>query len=241
MSLKAVRFVAHCGSVLNFIYSINFQWNLVIPKDINDNRSSFGGAWKFLTFWNLWVQCLMSIFCLLDILAQEFLRKNFASRIRFVRDYYFTSVGFPVGLFVGLMFWGLWWINRELVMPKIMDPYIPVYVNHMLHSTCLFIVLFELFSSPHSYSSRIRGLITTSLFCVAYLAWICYIAHAGGYWVYPIMEILPPLQRGLFMTFSVLLLDLFYFLGDILNDFVWEDTVPPHIKRFQKKKAKKYD
>ncbi|CAB4062482.1 unnamed protein product [Lepeophtheirus salmonis] len=211
MSLKAVRFVAHCGSVLNFIYSINFQWNLVIPKDINDNRSSFGGAWKFLTFWNLWVQCLMSIFCLLDILAQEFLRKHFASRIRFVRDYYFTSVGFPVGLFVGLMFWGLWWINRELVMPKIMDPYIPV------------------------------GLITTSLFCVAYLAWICYIAHAGGYWVYPIMEILPPLQRGLFMTFSVLLLDLFYFLGDILNDFVWEDTVPPHIKRFQKKKAKKYD
>nr|ACO14956.1 Androgen-induced protein 1 [Caligus clemensi] len=241
MSLKAARFVVHIGSVVNFVYAVNFQWNLEIPHDVNGNRNSFRGAWKFMTFWNLWIQCGMSLICLLDILIHETLSKAFSSSIRGFRDYYFSSLGFPVGTFVGFMFWGLWWINRELVMPKALDAYIPIYVYHMLHSTCLFVTLFELFSSRHSYASRARGLLTTSFFSAAYLAWVCYIAYAGGFWVYPIMEVFPPLQRGLFFAFSVLLVDLLYFLGNILNDFVWEDTIPPHVKRFHNRKSHKYE
>nr|ACO11487.1 Androgen-induced protein 1 [Caligus rogercresseyi] len=241
MSLKIARLLAHVGSVGNFIFAIDFQWNLEIPLSLAKDRESFGGAWKFMTFWNLWVQLGMSLLCLGDILSEKGLSSEYAKVIRGLRDYYFTSLGFPIGSFVGFMFWGLWWVNRELVMPKALDPFIPSYVNHMLHTTCLFITLFELFSTQHSYVSRARGLITTSLFSAVYLAWVCYIAYAGGFWVYPIMEILPPLQRGLFIAFSILAVDLLYFLGDILNDFVWEDSLPPHIKRFHRKKAQKFE
>jgi hypothetical protein len=36
---------------------------------------------------------------------------------------------------------------------------------------------------------------TTGLFCFVYLSWTLVIAHFGGIWVYPIFEVLTPIQR----------------------------------------------
>ena len=50
-------------------------------------------------------------------------------------DFFFASLSFPIGMFVGLAFWGLYAIDRELVFPLALDKIVPVWVNHALHTT----------------------------------------------------------------------------------------------------------
>lgn len=46
--------------------------------------------------------------------------------IRKVKDYLFSSLAFPVAFNVGISFWGIYAIDRELVLPKVLDAVFPV-------------------------------------------------------------------------------------------------------------------
>ena len=54
-----------------------------------------------------------------------------------IRDYYFATLAFPIGQFVGIIFWTLWHINRELVFPKAFDSIFPSYINHLMHTVVI--------------------------------------------------------------------------------------------------------
>merc|ERR1712080_759171 len=64
-----------------------------------------------------------------------------ASKLQSVRDYMFATLAFPIGQFVGIVFWVLFHLDRELVFPKLLDQFFPNYINHMMHSTVI----------PHSF------------------------------------------------------------------------------------------
>lgn len=47
--------------------------------------------------------------------------------IRRFKDYMFASFAFPLALNVGVTFWGIWMVDRELVLPKVLDEILPRY------------------------------------------------------------------------------------------------------------------
>ena len=133
----------------------------------------------------------------------------------------FLKLTLLAGQFVGLIFWTLWHIDRELVFPKAFDAIFPSYINHMMHTTVIPVQLLELILLYHMYPKKTSGIATTFSFCLLYLSWTLIVAHFGGIWVYPIFEVLDTVQRGIFMLFCSMFGGLLYLVGESLNNVVW--------------------
>ncbi len=56
------------------------------------------------------------------------------SQLRRLEDFLFSTLALPIGMFVGIMFWGLYMIDREVIFPPVYDLLIPSLANHMLHT-----------------------------------------------------------------------------------------------------------
>ena len=135
------------------------------------------------------------------------------------------SSAFPIGQFVGVIFWTLFYIDRELVFPLVLDEIFPNYINHMLHTTVIPFQLLELILLHHIYPKRKTGLATIFIFIALYLTWTLIVAHLGGFWVYPIFKVLGPVQRAIFMVFCSLFGGFLYLIGEGLNNIVWSKNV----------------
>jgi len=201
------------GAIVNFAYTI--YWDLYILK--LPGKPTFGGQWKFLTFWNLWLQL---IYFTISLLSNS-LGSQKASKLQKIRDYLFATLAFPIGQFVGIVFWLLFHVDRELVFPLHYDKFFPNYINHAMHTTVIPAQLLELYLLYHAYPKRIQGMTTTMIFCFIYLTWTLVVAHFGGVWVYPIFEVLAPVPRFLFMLACSMFGALLYIIGEILNNLVW--------------------
>ncbi len=94
----------------------------------------FPGQWKYLTFWNMFIQLAFCVLCLVNDVTGGRSRRP---RVRLVRleDFFFASVAFPVGIFVGLIFWGLYFSNKDLIYPHPLEIIIPDWLNHAMHTT----------------------------------------------------------------------------------------------------------
>ena len=163
------------GAIVNFAYTI--YWDLYILK--LPGKPTFGGQWKFLTFWNLWLQLIYFTISLLS----NVLGSQKASKLQKIRDYLFATLAFPIGQFVGIVFWLLFHVDRELVFPLHYDKFFPNYINHAMHTTVIPAQLLELYLLYHAYPKRIQGMTTTMIFCFIYLTWTLVVAHFGGVWV----------------------------------------------------------
>lgn len=61
-------------------------------------------------------------------------------------------------------FWAAWVLFNDIIYPSAMNDIIPVFINHVSHTTPIFVVLIELFFSYHP-SPRVKPAIV-SLFTV---------------------------------------------------------------------------
>ena len=83
-SQKMIYSTIQLAVALSFAYTI--YWDLYILK--LPGPRTFGGQWKFLTFWNLWIQCIyFTISFLTTIIGSK------DSRLISVRDYMFATLG----------------------------------------------------------------------------------------------------------------------------------------------------
>ena len=74
------------------------------------------GQWKYLTHMNVAIQTgLFALSALDDIL--EVINPDNRKIIKIIKDFVFSTIGFPVGVFVSISFWGLYAIDRDLVFP----------------------------------------------------------------------------------------------------------------------------
>jgi hypothetical protein len=64
------------------------------------------------------------------------------------------------------------------------------------------------------------------MFYLSYFGWIFYIAFAGGFWVYPVLEYLNPGQRALFIGACSVLAVCLYMIGEACNYLVWGKEIP---------------
>ncbi|XP_053566615.1 androgen-induced gene 1 protein [Bombina bombina] len=190
---------------------------------------TYGGSWKFLTFINLVFQAVFFGICVLsdisslltkgsDNLEQERQLKKLIS----LRDWMMAVLAFPVGSFVVTMFWGLYLYDRELVYPKLLDNFIPPWLNHGMHTTVLPFVLIEMRTTHHEYPSRAIGMATVCIFSLGYILWVCWVHHVTGVWVYPVLEYISPGSKIIFFLVVTIIINMFYILGEKLNSYIWD-------------------
>ncbi|XP_074844815.1 androgen-induced gene 1 protein isoform X1 [Carettochelys insculpta] len=104
-------------------------------------HQTYGGSWKFLTFINLVIQAVFFGICVLTDLSSLLTKGSDSQeqerqlkKLISLRDWMMAVLAFPVGVFVVTMFWSLYIYDREVVYPKVLDNFIPAWLNHgMLH------------------------------------------------------------------------------------------------------------
>lgn len=120
------------------------------------------------------------------------------------------------------MFWSIYIYDRELVYPKLLDNFIPAWLNHGMHTTVLPFVLIEMRTTHHQYPSRSCGLAAVCTFAVGYILWVCWIHHVTGVWVYPLLEHLSPGVKIIFFAAVTVIINVFYLVGEVLNNYIWD-------------------
>ena len=154
----------------------------------------------------------------------------------------FGSFIFPFVFDVGGMFWLLYAIDRELVLPKAIDAFFPWWLNNFVHTNIMVFCLIEMILTYHKYPCRKSALIGLSIVIFAYLTWIHVIYYNTNVWVYPVLAVLNWPQRILFYVFTSAVPTLFYYFGEFLNNIVWNkkrlDGVSPKKSGSKKLKSK---
>lgn len=221
MSQNTVRTLFNLANVVHFSYIIYWTYGLKIP---GHRHNAFGGQWKFLTYWNIWLQLIYFIVGLCnELFGSNAKNANLESisRMQKLRDFLFSTMAFPVGIFVTISFWSLFLIDRNLVFPRKLDDFYPLWANHMMHTTSTVSQLIEMIISFHIYPSRIKGMLTSMGFAFVYLGWILFIAYKSNVWVYPILQKLPTFGRTIFIIGCCLLFGILFCGGEMLNRKIW--------------------
>ncbi|XP_078097186.1 androgen-dependent TFPI-regulating protein-like isoform X1 [Mustelus asterias] len=129
-----------------------------------------------------------------------------------------------VTAFIVASFWLLFSYDRALVYPEDLDEFIPLWLNHAVHTVVLPLILLELFNTPHQYPKRRTGLLILGIVSMSYLLWVLWIYYAAGAWVYPLLGLFNRLGLVLFFSVSLLLVMILYLLGEKLTLLIWGST-----------------
>ncbi|KAM4693429.1 androgen-induced gene 1 protein isoform 1-T1 [Discoglossus pictus] len=192
-------------------------------------HQTYGGSWKFLTFIDLVIQAVFFGICVLSDLSSLLTKgsdnqeqERQLKKLISLRDWMMAVLAFPVGVFVVTMFWGLYLYDRELVFPKLLDNFIPPWLNHGMHTTVLPFILIEMRTTYHQYPSRSFGVATVCTFSVGYILWVCWVHHVTGVWVYPLLEYISPGAKIFFFLLVTVIINMYYILGEKLNSYIWD-------------------
>lgn len=219
----ALRTIMHLIAAVHFWYAIYFDYNYVrIPESVHRMGNSIGGKFKFLTFLDAIIQASYFTVCLInDFIGSNEISFKQLPTIRKLKDYIMAAFAFPIAMNVGISFWALMAIDRELVFPKAFDAYFPGWLNHIMHTNIMVFILLEMFISFRVYPKRSTGLLGLTIFMGSYLIWIHIIKHFSGIWVYPVLDALNFPQR---LAFFILILSVtfgLYIVGEFLNNKIW--------------------
>ncbi|KAL3847559.1 hypothetical protein ACJMK2_018464 [Sinanodonta woodiana] len=198
----------------------------------------FAGKFKFLTFICFILQTVYFGICVVNDIwgtncqPSHGTKGKLRSNLQILRDNVFAALAYPIGMFVVITFWSIYMVDRELVFPKRLDDIIPSWLNHVMHTTVLPILLLEKYLVYHQYPSKKMGLTILLTFSFAYLAWILWIAYYANIWVYPVLKVMEAHQRILFITLLMVFFISIYILGEAVNKFIWRrETVSIHQKQ----------
>jgi len=227
ISVFIVHLVTFC------VQSTGLYYDLYFVKPFGA-RQTYGGRWKYMTFICMIIQTVYFGYSLLnDVFGSNLsphLQQGHRSRLQKLRDVFFASVAFPLGVFVVLTFWGIYAVDRELVFPKALDGVIPAWLNHVMHTTVLPFLLVEKLIVYHHYPSRSKGIGLTVLLGLTYMLWVFWIAYYAGIWVYPVLQVLSWPGRLLFLGGLWIFMACIYIIGEKLNHALWlpkKSTVQP--------------
>ncbi|XP_076232447.1 androgen-induced gene 1 protein isoform X3 [Calliopsis andreniformis] len=215
--------VFHVISCVQFAFSVYYDYvYVVVPPSPTKIHNDFGGKFKFLTFWDAIIQAVFFFICMLnDVFGTNAVSPKKPPFIRKLKDYVHAVLSFPVAMFVGITFWSLMFVDRELVFPKVLDAYFPWWLNHLMHTMIMVSTLMETILVPRTYPKRSKGLFGHFMFMFMYLVWIHIIYLKSGAWVYPVMEVLTLPLRLLFFLTLLSISVILYYVGETLDNLVW--------------------
>ncbi|KAL8610670.1 hypothetical protein ACOMHN_047239 [Nucella lapillus] len=221
MATYSVISAFYLANFCMYIFATWYDWTYV-----EIGHRGYGGKFKFLTFWNLILQTVYFGLGALTVFAGpkacvSTVDPKHHSGLRRARDVIHSTLAFPVGMFVVCTFWALYAVDRELVYPRALDALIPPWLNHLLHTTVLPILLVEKALVYHHHPRRHNGIFILSAFALLYLAWILWIAYAADLWVYPVLRVMQNQERVIFISFLLMFFISIYLLGESLTKFLW--------------------
>lgn len=114
-------------------------------------------------------QLFQIVYLCLTILLHIFLvcgTKEVALKIYAYKGYWFTTFIFPFSVIVSLMFWGLYNINRDFVLPEACDEIFPKWLNHSVHTNILLLPIVEMMTTRQrlpSFKSAFYGISVLSI------------------------------------------------------------------------------
>ncbi|PSN41207.1 hypothetical protein C0J52_04175 [Blattella germanica] len=181
---------------------------------------------RFLTYWNVLLQAAYFIICVGNYFyGSNGINPRPVPLIRQVRDYVYAAVAFPVAMFVGMEFWMLMCIDRELIFPRALDAIVPNWLNHAIHTNIMIFTLLEMVTSFRKYPNRSKGLAGLTAFMATYGVWLHIIYAVSGSWVYPVLNVVNWWQRVIFFLFALCLVLGLYFIGELVNTIVWGEIL----------------
>jgi hypothetical protein len=143
------------------------------------------------------------------------------TRLHKICDFMYATSVFPVGMATCLMFWSLYAVNPELVMPVWIAKLIPNWLNHVIHTAPIAFLLVDTLLTCHHAPDRRLGSLVILLLFLFYLGIIFSTRVFNGYWLYPIFEHLDSQQIGFLLTVAGLLFWFLYLIGDGMNVMLW--------------------
>ncbi|XP_063829533.1 androgen-induced gene 1 protein-like [Ostrinia nubilalis] len=233
-----LKAIFHLVGALHFFYGCYYDYTYVRIPSTSSTVTSFGGKFKYLTFLDAMLQTIyFTVAFANDLIGNNEPSPSDKPLIRRCKDTIFSCLAFPLASFVGVLFWGIYAVDRELILPRSLDPYFPLWLNHVMHSNIVLFAFIELVTSFRMYPSRKVGLSILTSFMICYLIWIHVIYFKTGSWVYPILTVLNWPVRVIFYIISLGIVCGMYCIGDTCNRAVWSNEVEETVKS-GKKKAK---
>ncbi|KAK6746015.1 hypothetical protein RB195_012242 [Necator americanus] len=177
-------------SAFNTVLSIIFAtlWCGSVYYDVT-YQPRLGHDWYIyklvmLTNLNFVIITIFAIFALIGVFLGSW------SQFKASLDFSFYCTIFPVAVTTCALFWGLYAIDPELVMPEWAARLIPSWLNHVTHTLPVLYVIFELIASRRNPPSHRQSLTMAALHVFIYFIIIIVVRVLDGYWLYPLLEIL---------------------------------------------------
>jgi len=214
---QTIKLTFHLLVVANYTLFMKHQGR--VNDELNakyPGREEFMGQWKYLTHMNVAIQTgLFALSALDDIL--EVISPDNRKITKMIKDFIFSTIGFPVGVFVSVSFWGLYAIDRDLVFPDELDQFFPPITNHMMHTVPALTLLMELCLYHHQYPPKEAGIGMIALFMAFYYTIIVMAHKYTGVWVYGLFDVISTWQRYLIVALFTLVTIMFYFVGEAIT------------------------
>ncbi|XP_072175952.1 androgen-induced gene 1 protein-like [Diadema setosum] len=207
----------------SYYYYCLYVYPPLNSSDMRPEERQFGGDAKFLTMWCLFFQMFYFFFSFFTDVVDLVTRDNKSSVTKYliaIRDWFLCAVAFPIALVVVSMFWSLWSIDRQLVFPKELDEYFPMWLNHVLHTYLLPILVVDMWIVKHKCPPRVFGLLGLFTVAALYLVWILFLGFVKEIWVYPVLRVLNGAHFALFVVFVTVFPVPLYFFGERLISFM---------------------
>lgn len=143
-----------------------------------------------------------------------------SSSLKKARDLIFGSLALPLALETSLMYWVMTSIDRELVFPKALDEFFPLWHDVLIHTNVSIFILIDLFLVDHTYPKRSTAIRVLITFLLCYLIWLYVVFINTGHWAYAVIAVLTAPQRIMFFVSCGLVTVGIYFIGETMNTFL---------------------
>merc|ERR1719431_489401 len=148
-----------------------------IPAYANPSKK-YGGVFRFLTMCNFFGHIVTNGLMLLG----EFIRP-----VKTLGDIAHYGISFGTTWVVFLIFWILYVINQELIMPARIAVFYPMWMNVVEHGLIVPFAVVNTFLEPRR-GSRGAYALTLVCFTAAYVGLIVHIHAVTNEWVYPFLN-----------------------------------------------------
>ena len=183
----------------------------------------YAGRFKYLTFWSFLIGLVYhNMAAIFDFMVYS--REKDSPLWKSIRDYAFTTIVFPLAMFVCSMFWIIYTVNPTFLRKPDEEKLYPFWMNHGYHTLPILTVFVQAYLIKHTYPKNLSAVIGLVLVNSLYIAWLFWIAYRADIWVYPFLSRMSIFGVVLFIAASVALSFGLYFVGKKFSDFVWSNA-----------------
>ncbi|CAB3400798.1 unnamed protein product [Caenorhabditis bovis] len=132
---------------------------------------------------------LTNINFVLDTIYSVLVVISYKGTFQDITDFMFFTSVFPIAVVTSGLFWGLYAIEPELVMPAWVARLIPSWLNHVTHTLPIFYVLLETRVHKRKLPTKRTSFIMSCLLVFFYFVIIFAIRYIDGFWIYPLLQL----------------------------------------------------